>query len=540
MKKRAKYIFVTGGVLSSIGKGITTAAIGTLLKANGLNVTAVKLDPYLNVDAGTMNPFQHGEVYVTDDGAETDLDLGHYERFLGARMTAKNNITTGKVYAAVIARERRGDFLGATVQIVPHVIEEIKSQITALENGLDVILVEVGGTVGDIESQPFLEAIRQLGLERRGDAVFVHLTLVPYLSAVQELKTKPTQHSVQELRRIGIQPDLLIARSPVRLSDGARAKIALFSNVDASNVISVPDVKTIYEIPPLLKSEGVDRLILKRIGFEKRAPVTMAPLIDRWERLSKTILSARESVSIAVVGKYVDLRDAYKSIIESLTHAAAAHDRRLDIRWIDAEQLQDKTMGDLFNGVGGILVPGGFGERGIEGKIRAVTYARLKRVPFLGLCLGLQIAVIEYARHVMGLDGANSAEFSPRPRHPVIDLMEAQKAKKNMGGTMRLGAFTCRIKKGTLAHKIYGKTTIRERHRHRYEVNSAYVKRLEAAGLAPSGVDEMTGLVEIVECPAHPFFIGVQFHPEFLSSPLAPHPLFKEFIAAALAQKPKK
>ncbi|OGH61438.1 MAG: CTP synthase [Candidatus Lindowbacteria bacterium RIFCSPLOWO2_12_FULL_62_27] len=539
-RKRAKYVFVTGGVLSSIGKGITTAAIGTLLKSHGLSVTALKLDPYLNVDAGTMSPFQHGEVFVTDDGAETDLDLGHYERFLGVRMGAKNNVTAGKVYAAVIAKERRGDFLGATVQIVPHVIEEIKSQIAALENGIDVILVEVGGTVGDIESQPFLEAIRQMALERRGDAVFVHLTLVPYLSTVQELKTKPTQHSVQELRRIGIQPDFIFARSPVPLSDSARAKVALFSNVDAASVISLPDVKSIYQIPPLLAAGGVDRQLLERLRPEKaektpKPPAkSAAPLMERWERLAKTVLLAKDAVTIAMVGKYIDLQDAYKSILEALTHAAAAHDRRLDLRWVDAEELQDRTLGETFKGVGGILVPGGFGERGIEGKVRAVSYARLKSVPYLGLCLGLQIAVIEYARNVLGLDGATSTEFSPRPRHPVIDLMEEQKKKKNLGGTMRLGACTCNIRKGTLAHRIYGQPKIRERHRHRYEVNAAYVQRLAKAGLVAAGTDERTGLVEIVECPSHPFFIGVQFHPEFLSAPLAPHPLFKAFVGAAL------
>ena len=529
--RRAKFIFVTGGVLSSLGKGITTASIGTLLKSSGLKVTSVKLDPYLNVDAGTMNPFQHGEVYVTDDGAETDLDLGHYERFLGVQMSAKNNVTTGKVYATVIAKERKGDYLGATVQIVPHVIEEIKSQILNLENGVDVILAEVGGTVGDIESQPFLEAIRQLGLDRRGDAVFVHLTLVPYLATVDELKTKPSQHSVQELRRIGIQPDLIVARSTVRLNDAARAKIALFSNVEAASVISLPDLKSIYGIPPLLKSQGVDRLLANRLGLKLGAS---SGAIERWEKLAATVVSAKESVPVAVVGKYIELRDAYKSIVESLTHAAAALGRRIDIRWIDAEELTDRNLGEKFSGVGGILVPGGFGERGIEGKIRAITYARLRKVPFLGLCLGLQLCVIEFARHVLGLDGATSTEFMPHTRHPVISMMEEQKKKKQLGGTMRLGAFICRIRPGTAAHRVYGSTRIRERHRHRYEVNTAYVKRMEQAGLVASGVDESTDLVEIVEIRGAPFFIGVQFHPEFLSSPLSPHPLFRAFAEAAM------
>ncbi len=531
--QKGKFIFVTGGVLSSLGKGITTASLGALLKSIGLKVTAIKLDPYLNVDAGTMNPFQHGEVFVTDDGAETDLDLGHYERFLGVRMSARNNITTGKVYASVIAKERRGDYLGATVQIVPHVIEEIKKQILALEDGLDVILVEVGGTVGDIESQPFLEAIRQLALERRGDAVFVHLTLVPYLSTVQELKTKPTQHSVQELRRIGIQPDIIMARSQVRISDAARTKIALFSNVDPESVIPLPDVKSIYEIPPLFKTEGVDRLLLGRLGGRKSD--TASNTLDRWTRIARTIQSASQTVDVAVVGKYIELHDAYISIIEALQHAAADLDRRLVIHWIDAEQIKDGQSESQFRQVGGILVPGGFGERGIEGKIQAVAVARAGRIPFLGLCLGLQVAVIEFARNMLDLDGAGSTEFLLRPAHPVIDLMEAQKARKQLGGTMRLGAFTCLLRPKTLAHRIYRTTKIVERHRHRYEVNSAYVKRLEKAGLIASGVDAATGLVEIVECPAHPFFIGVQFHPEFLSSPLAPHPLFRAFLAASMA-----
>ncbi|MBI4178616.1 CTP synthase [bacterium] len=538
MKRPAKYVFITGGVLSSLGKGITTASLGALFKFNYLKVTAVKLDPYLNVDAGTMNPFQHGEVFVTDDGAETDLDLGHYERFMGVRLGAKNNVTAGKIYESVITRERRGDYLGATVQTVPHVIEEIKSRITALEDGLDIILVEVGGTVGDIESQPFLEAIRQMALQRRGDTVFLHLTLVPFLGTVEELKTKPSQHSVQELRRIGIQPDLIVARSSIRISDAAREKIALFSNVDPACVISLPDVRTIYEVPLLLRAEGVDKILLQRLGLRKPAGQAGASLVERWERLARTLTSAKDTVEIAVVGKYIKLHDAYKSVVESLHHAAAANGRKLELKWIDSEKLREATLRESFAGVSGILVPGGFGERGIEGKVLAAAYARLKKIPYFGICLGLQIAVIEFARNVLGLDGAGSTEFTARSRHPVIDLMEAQKAKKKLGGTMRLGAFTCNLKSDSLARRVYGRPRIVERHRHRYEVHSGYVQKLEKAGLSASGLDQATGLVEIVEIKDHPFFMGVQFHPEFLSTPLSPHPVFKAFVAAAISMKP--
>ena len=529
----AKYIFVTGGVLSSLGKGVAAASLGALLESRGLRVTMQKLDPYINVDPGTMNPFQHGEVFVTDDGAETDLDLGHYERFTQARMAKDNNITTGQVYFSVITKERRGDYLGGTVQVIPHITDEIKSHILKLKDQADVVICEVGGTVGDIESLPFLEAMRQLCLEMgRGNCICLHLTLVPYMKTADELKTKPTQHSVKELREIGIQPDVLLCRADRFLPPSIKSKIALFCNVEEKAVITAKDVEFIYEVPLNFHQEGLDNIVVEKLRLE-----TEEPDLSVWQRIVNVMSNPKDQADIAIVGKYVDLKESYKSLTEALSHGGIDNESAVRIHWVDAEEIERKGPEMLLAGMGGVLVPGGFGSRGIEGKIAAIRHAREHKIPFLGICLGMQCAVIEFARSVCGLRGANSTEFDPRTPYPVIDLMPEQLQVENKGGTMRLGAYPCRIREGTLAQRIYGEREISERHRHRYELNNDYRKQLEQAGMVVSGVYIEKDLVEIVEIPDHPWFIAGQFHPEFKSSPRYPHPLFREFIRAALESR---
>lgn len=533
-----KYIFVTGGVVSSLGKGIAAASLAAILEARGLNVTILKLDPYINVDPGTMSPIQHGEVFVTDDGAETDLDLGHYERFIRTRMTKRNNFTTGRVYEDVLRRERRGDFLGATIQVIPHITNDIKRRVIEGAEGYDVAMVEIGGTVGDIESQPFLEAIRQLGTEiGRERAFFLHLTLVPFLGAAGEVKTKPTQHSVKELRSIGIQPDVLICRSDRTIPAIERAKIALFTNVQERAVISLKDVDSIYKIPAMLKAQGLDELVVERFGIQCKE----ADLAE-WERVLYQESNPTGEVTIGFVGKYVELPDAYKSVNEALAHAGLHNRLTVTIRYIDSQDLETKGLAKL-EGVDAILVPGGFGGRGIEGKILAAAYARENKIPFLGICLGMQVALIEYARDVAGLEGANSTEFDAEAEHPVVGLitewmsesgqMEMRDEGSDLGGTMRLGAQPCHVLPGSKLHQAYGADLIEERHRHRYEVNNNYRQRLEDAGLVVSGLSHDKRLVEAIEVPDHPWFIAVQFHPEFTSTPRDGHPLFIGFIAAA-------
>ena len=531
-----KYIFTTGGVISSLGKGIASASIGKILESRGLKVALMKLDPYINVDPGTMNPFQHGEVYVTEDGGETDLDLGHYERFTRSITTRFNNTTTGQVYNAVISRERRGDYLGKTIQVIPHITGEIKDRIkkTAHVTGADVLIVEIGGTVGDIESLPFLEAARQF----RNDCgwrntFYVHLTLVPYVRSADEIKTKPTQHSVGKLREIGIQPDILVCRTEKRLSNEVKDKIALFCNVSKEAVIESPDVKTIYQIPLVFKEQGLDRLVLGHFGLK----CTTTDLKDWDRKVVHRALYPRYEVTIAVVGKYILLQDAYKSIYESLIHAGIANDTKVVIKKVDSGDIEKGGADKYLRDVSGILVPGGFGYRGIEGKVRAIQYARENGIPFFGLCLGMQCAVIEFARNVCGLKKANSTEFDPKTRHPVISLLEEQYHVKDMGGTMRLGSYPCRIRKGSLARRVYKAGLISERHRHRYEFNNKYRKQLERGGIICSGIYPKRGLVEIVEIQDHPYFIAVQYHPEFKSKPDRPHPLFREFIKAALKKR---
>ena len=529
----AKYIFVTGGVISSLGKGITSSSIGKILESKGLKVTLIKCDPYINVDPGTMNPYQHGEVYVLDDGAETDLDLGHYERFTNARLTRDNNITTGKIYYSVITKERRGDYLGQTVQIIPHITDEIKNAIkkVAEDRKVDVVIVEIGGTVGDIESLPFLEAIRQLRLEVGKDyAINVHVTLVPYIKSAGEIKTKPTQHSVGTLREIGIIPDIIICRTEKILLDETKAKIALFCSVDREAVISAIDVESIYEVPLCLKNEGLDILIKRLLNLKCEDSNLVA-----WENsVVKRLRSPSEKVEIAVIGKYITLQDAYKSIYEALVHGAIANDAKLVIRKVDSEAIEKDGAKAHLAGVGGILVPGGFGSRGIEGKIHAIQYARESNIPYLGLCLGMQTAVIEFARNVCGMYNANSTEFDRRTKFPVISLLEEQKHVKDMGATMRLGNYECVLKKGTKAHQAYKKAKILERHRHRYELNNKYRAALERKGMVTSGIYTKKDLVEIVELKDHPWFVACQFHPEFKSKPDKAHPLFRDFIGAAL------
>ncbi|UCG92828.1 MAG: CTP synthase [candidate division WOR-3 bacterium] len=528
-----KYIFVTGGVVSSLGKGVATASIGLLLKSYGLRVTLQKIDPYINVDPGTMNPYQHGEVFVTKDGAECDLDLGHYERFLNDSLARDNNITTGQIYYSVISKERRGEYLGKTVQVVPHITDEIKSRIMKLgtTNNIDVVVTEIGGTVGDIEGQPFLEAARQMRLDHgKQNTLYIHLTLVPFIKAAREFKTKPTQHSVRELRAIGIQPDVLLCRSDSWLTDDERKKISLFCNVPVEAVIDAVDVECIYEIPLMFHRQKLDQMILSNLGIDKKEPD-----LAEWELFVQRAKSPNKVVEIAICGKYVELRDAYKSIMEALYHAAVANDARLKVKWIDTDRIgDDVALENTFAYVNGILVPGGFGMRGVEGKIRVVKYARERKKPFFGICLGLQCMVIEYARNVCGMKGANSSEFDDATPHPVIDLLPEQKKIKNLGGTMRLGDYPCRLESKSLARKIYTKECIEERHRHRYEVNPKYIKPLQEKGLVFSGKSPNGKLMEIAEINNHPFFIGTQFHPEFTSRPLAPNPIFYRFIKASL------
>jgi len=535
---KTKYIFVTGGVVSSLGKGIASASIGALLEARGLTITLLKLDPYINVDPGTMSPFQHGEVFVTDDGAETDLDLGHYERFTTARMSRKNNYTTGQIYDTVITKERRGDYLGGTVQVIPHVTDEIKSKILGLSDEIDVAIVEIGGTVGDIESLPFMEAIRQLRFDLgRENVMYVHLTLVPYISCAGELKTKPTQHSVNKLREIGIQPDVLICRTDRPIDQSLKSKIALFCNVDKDAVISAIDVASVYEVPLIFRQEGLDEKISKTLNIWSRSPK-----LDEWERIAKKLHALTHVVRIGIAGKYVNVQDSYKSLHEALIHGGLSNNSSVSFKYIDSEDIEKKGAEALLSDCDAVLVPGGFGDRGIEGKISAIRYAREKKKPFLGICLGMQLSVVEIARDMAGLSGANSAEFDPNTPYPVIHIMESQKGIDKKGGTMRLGAYPCVIKKGSKASKIYGTLDISERHRHRYEVNTKFRPKLEKAGLVFSGQSPDGALMEIIEYPNHPWFVGCQFHPEFKSRPVSPHPLFRDFVRAALHEKmaPKK
>ncbi len=528
-----KFIFVTGGVVSSLGKGLTSAAIGLILERRGMKVSIQKLDPYINVDPGTMSPFQHGEVYVTDDGAETDLDLGHYERFTHAKLTKSSNFTTGGIYSSVIAKERRGDYLGRTVQVIPHITDAIKEAIHAgvSDPDVDVAITEIGGTVGDIESLPFIEAIRQFALDcSPTDAMFVHITLLPYLRASGEMKTKPTQQSVGKLREIGIQPHVLICRTELPMTEDMARKISLFCNVRRESVIEERDVAfSIYEVPIDLVKAGLDRIIVEHLDLPRDAVTDLTS----WEAMLEEIKGTRDSCEIAVVGKYIELHDSYKSIYESLAHSGIANRCQVKLRKVSAEDILDEGL-QVLDGVNGILVPGGFGERGLEGKIEAIRWARENGVPFFGICLGMQCMVIEYARNVLGLDGAHTLEHSPHSPHPVIHLMESQENVDEKGGTMRLGAYPCKLREGSLAHRLYGRPEVSERHRHRFEYNNEYRKRLTEAGLVPSGITPELDLVEIVELPTHPFFIGVQFHPEFQSSPLKPHPIFRGFVAEAL------
>jgi CTP synthase len=530
----AKYIFVTGGVVSSLGKGLAAASLGCLLESRGLRVNLMKFDPYLNVDPGTMSPFQHGEVFVTDDGAETDLDLGHYERFTHARLSRDNNLTTGRIYEQIITKERRGDYLGKTVQVIPHVTNEIKNAMRKVAADTDVILVEIGGTVGDIESLPFLEAIRQMRQELgRENTVFVHVTLVPWIAAAQELKTKPTQHSVKELLSIGIQPDILLCRTDRFLSHEMKSKIALFCNVEEQAVVTAKDVPSIYEVPLVFAQEKVDALVLKYLHLQAGEAQ-----LDRWRELVQRCYNPKDEVSIGIVGKYVEYEDSYKSLKEALVHGALAHNLKLKVTWVEAEGLETKDADDhsyesQLAGFDGILVPGGFGKRGIEGMLNAIRYAREKEIPYFGICLGMQTACIEYARNVCGLSEANSSEFDPATPHRVIYKLRELTGVEEMGGTMRLGAWPCMLQPDSLAAQAYGQTEISERHRHRYEFNREYEAILTGAGLRITGTTPDATYVEIVEIPGHPFFLGCQFHPEFKSKPLEPHPLFREFVRAS-------
>jgi CTP synthase len=537
-----RYIFITGGVVSSLGKGITSASLGAILEARGLKITMLKLDPYINVDPGTMSPFQHGEVFVTEDGAETDLDLGHYERFIRTTMKAANNFTTGRVYEEVIRRERRGDYLGATIQVIPHITDEIKRRVVLGAAGADVALVEIGGTVGDIESQPFLEAVRQMRVELGSSyALFMHLTLVPYIATAGETKTKPTQHSVKELRSIGIQPDILICRSEQEISDSARRKIALFTNVDLPAVVSLPDTNTIYRIPSLLRAAELDEFVVRKFGLE-------CPPADlsEWQRVVDAKLNPDKEVTIAIVGKYMELLDAYKSLIEAVSHAGIQTRTRVNVKYIDSSDIMVRGT-HLLEGVHAILVPGGFGMRGVEGKILTVQYAREHKIPYLGICLGMQVAVIEYARNLAGLTDAHSTEFKPECKDPVVALIsewvtaegavELRDEHSDLGGTMRLGAQECRLEPGSIAQSCYGQPVIVERHRHRYEVNNNYLTQLQAAGLKITGRSMDGELVEMIEVLDHPWFVACQFHPEFTSTPRDGHPLFTGFVKAALAHQ---
>jgi CTP synthase len=527
-----KYIFVTGGVLSSLGKGLASASIGALMESRGISVNFLKLDPYINVDPGTMSPFQHGEVFVTDDGAETDLDLGHYERFTSVRLTRDNNATTGKIYLAVIEKERRGDYLGKTVQVIPHITNEIKNVIKKVAQNAEVVIVEVGGTVGDIESQPFLEAIRQMRNEvGRENSVFIHLTLVPSIGSSQELKSKPTQHSVKELRAIGIQPDILLCRTNRLLPKDIRSKISLFCNVPEEAVITAQDVKNIYEVPVCLHEEGLDGLLVKLLVLSPRPGD-----LSKWRQMLDVAHSASEVIHIAIVGKYVEYEDSYKSLNEALVHGGLANGVKVDLKWVESEELTDENCAEKLGRFHGILVPGGFGKRGIEGMLKAIRYARESKIPYFGICLGMQCAVIEFARNACGLD-ADSSEFNPATPHRVIYKLRELLGVEEMGGTMRLGAYPCVIEPGSLIHQIYCKTEISERHRHRYEFNREYDQLMVSRGLRISGSSPDGNFVEVVELPDHPWFLACQFHPEFKSRPLSPHPLFSSYIAAAVARK---
>lgn len=528
---KTKFIFITGGVVSSLGKGIAAASLAALLENRGLKVTLQKLDPYINVDPGTMNPIQHGEVYVTDDGAETDLDLGHYERFTNAKLTHLNNFTSGKIYDTVIRKERQGDYLGSTVQVIPHITDEIKASIMKVATGVDLVLVEIGGTVGDIESLPFLEAIRQLRADVGSENVlYIHLTLIPYLGAAKELKTKPTQHSVQKLREIGIQADILLCRTEHELSQDIRDKISLFCNIPPSCVFAAENAENIYDVPLAYHEEGLDEKVVELLNIWTRRPD-----LKEWQVLSKRIKEPKQEVHIALVGKYVDIYDSYKSLNEALDHGGFINSTKVNIHHIDSETLEgEKNDLDLLNHVDGILVPGGFGSRGIEGKIKAIQFARENQIPFFGICLGMQLAVIETARNLCNLKEANSTEFNAQTSAPVIDLMQEQKAIKNKGATMRLGSYPCALEKGTKAYEAFGEKIISERHRHRYEFNNDFTELLKKGGMMVSGVCPANDLVEIVERTDHPWFLGCQFHPEFTSKPMRPHPLFKQFVEAAL------
>jgi CTP synthase len=534
--KMVKYIFITGGVVSSLGKGIAAASIAHLLEERGIRVTLLKIDPYLNVDPGTLSPYQHGEVYVTADGAETDLDLGHYERFTNLTLSQANNITTGSIYYSVITKERRGDYLGQTVQVIPHITDEIKLSIKGLADPskVDVVIAEIGGTVGDIESQPFLEAIRQMKSDvGRENVVYVHLTLIPYISVSDEIKTKPTQHSVKELREIGIQPDIILCRTSTRLSSEIREKIALFCDVPREGIIEAIDVESVYEVPLVFKKEGLDRLLIRLLGLKpKKRPIGTKR--DEWRDFVERIRRPQARTRIAIAGKYIKLHDAYKSIIEALIHGGIAHSLTVDIHWVDTEEIEKgRPVEELLHGIDGILVPGGFGERGVDGKIEVTGYARKEKIPFLGICLGLQCAVIEVARNILGLKGANSSEFDSSTPYPVIDLLVTQRGVQDKGGTMRLGAYPCKIHPNSLAYKAYGEELVYERHRHRYELNLHYGQDLISAGLRFTGTSPDGQLVEIIELEDHPWFVATQFHPEFQSKPTKPHPLFREFIRAS-------
>jgi CTP synthase len=528
--KKVKYIFVTGGVLSSLGKGIAAASLGTLLECSGLKITLLKLDPYINVDPGTMNPFQHGEVYVTDDGAETDLDLGHYERFTHARMGKINNVTAGRIYYDVIEKERRGEFLGATVQVIPHITDEIKSRIRAVSEGVDVVICEIGGTVGDIESLPFLEAIRQFRFDNNPkNVIYVHLTPLLYIKTADELKTKPTQHSVQKLREIGIQPDVLLCRSEYHVSKEIKNKIALFCNLDVDSVITAMDAKSIYQVPLNLHHEGLTRIILEKMNMSG-----VQPDLSQWEAINKCLDQPEGEVEIAIVGKYLELKESYKSLMEALVHGGISNQAKVNLKWVSAEDLEKEGGTEQLRGCDGILVPGGFGDRGFEGKVKAAGFARENKVPYLGICLGMHSAVVDFARSVANLKDADSAEFKPNTPHPIIDLMHDQEVNGNKGGTMRLGQYPCQLRKESLAFAAYGDREINERHRHRYEFNNKYRFQLEEAGMRISGISPSGNLVEIIELADHPWFLAGQFHPEFKSSPMEPHPLFREFVSHSL------
>jgi len=535
IKSPVKYIFVTGGVTSSLGKGIIAASLGKLLTARGYSVTIQKLDPYINIDPGTMNPYEHGECFVTDDGAETDLDLGHYERFLNNRTSQANNVTTGRIYQTVINKERNGDYLGKTVQIIPHITDEIKRRIKLLgETGqFDFVITEIGGTVGDIESLPYIEAVRQLKWSLEGDATFIHLTLVPYLAAAGELKTKPTQHSVKMLLESGIQPDILVCRTEHHLNSEIRKKIARFCNVDKKSVIESIDAKSIYEVPLLMQKEGLDREVLKKLGLEDNTEIEL----KRWNSFLDRLQNPKKEITIALVGKYIELKDSYKSISEALLHAGTNHECKINTKWIHAEEINSSNIKKLISDVDGVLVAPGFGDRGIEGKIDTIQFVRENNIPFFGICLGMQTCVIEFARNVLGYKDANSTEMNSNTKHPVIDLMDSQQEVTKKGGTMRLGSYSCELEKDSNSYNSYQKKNINERHRHRFEFNNRYLSSFEKAGMIPAGKNNENNLVEIVEIPNHPWFVGVQFHPEYKSTVSKPHPLFVGFVNACISNK---